>query len=110
MTHEQDDDPKALPQLAARLSSDAHQRAFTWRILDIGDDLVSVSVHGHQVPGVSVQHQPPDRKHTHTRDGRRKKTDFFFNCIFIWNRREHCTLVSCSPRKITNFLFWIVKP
>lgn len=32
---------------------------FTWRELDVGNDLVAVRVHGNEVAGVGVQHQPP---------------------------------------------------
>lgn len=32
---------------------------FTWRILDIGNDLIAIRVHRNKIVGVGVQHKPP---------------------------------------------------
>lgn len=65
---------------------DAHQGGFTWRVLDIGDDLVSISVHRHQIPGVSVQHQPPDRQHTRIKTTRKRFGGWkFFVFVFVFS-------------------------
>lgn len=31
---------------------------FTWRKLDIGNDLIAIRVHRHKIVGVSIQHKP----------------------------------------------------
>lgn len=40
--------------------SDAYKPCFTWRVLDVGNYLIAIGVHGHKITGVSVQHQPPE--------------------------------------------------
>lgn len=54
-----------------RLISDAHEPCFTWRVLDVGNDLIAIGVHRHKIAGVSVQHQPPETEtHKDTHVGR----------------------------------------